>query len=225
MDQIQTAATLPHIVQVYQPSVSIHPSLQTPQGKVTYQQTITSETLHIPVSSHVQHEITSQQILSQNQTLMPCQQIHLQNMQQIQPQILQNDMSSMQITSHVILPQVPVFKQHVITHSDQQTYYGHYGAYLKDEHCIITKVEPGVQLITEKHVECKTDSSQHPDKDITPKNKRARSQVPNPNKWACNVRKIKHQKGEAYISRRGNLMVEAYPKQVHILCLQKLKTE
>lgn len=152
MDQMQTAASLPHIVQVYQPSVSIHPSLQTPQGKVTYQQTITSESIHIPVSSHVQHEITNQQILSQNQTMMPCQQIHLQNMQQIQPQILANDMSPMQITSHVILPQVPVFKQHVITNGVQPPYYGQYEAYRKDQHCVITKVEPGDQLIAEKHI-------------------------------------------------------------------------
>ncbi|XP_068630126.1 uncharacterized protein [Battus philenor] len=206
MDQIQTTTNLPHIVQVYQPSVSIHPSLQASQGKVTYQQTVTSESLHIPVSTQVQHEITNQQILS-NQTMLSCQQIHLQSMQQIQPQILQNDINSMQITSHVILPQVPVFKQHVITNGVQQNYYGQYEAYLKDRHCLITKVEPGIQVISDKHIECKAENNQ-PVKEPAAKTKRSRSQVPNPSMWACNVRKLKHQKGEAYINRRGKFVPE-----------------
>lgn len=38
--------------------------------------------------------------------------------------------------------------------------------------------------------------------------KRTRSQVPDPTSWACNVRKLKHQRGEAYINRRGKLVPE-----------------
>ncbi|CAG5043471.1 unnamed protein product [Parnassius apollo] len=130
-------------------------------------------------------------------------------MQQIQPQMLPNDMNAMQITSHVILPQVPVFKPHMITSGVQQQYYGgHYEAFIKDQHCLITKVEPDVQLINEKHIEYKSEFNQQQEKDTATKKKRTRSQVPNPSKWACNVRKIKHQKGEAYISRRGKYVPE-----------------
>ncbi|XP_013161945.1 PREDICTED: uncharacterized protein LOC106113648 [Papilio xuthus] len=216
MDQIQAATNLPHIVQVY-PSVSIHPSLQTAQGKVTYQQTITSESLHIPVSS-VQHEITNHQIL-QNQTMMSCQQIHLQGMQQLQPQIIQNDMNSMQITSHVILPQVPMFKQHVITNGVQQSFYGQYEAYIKDQNCVITKVEVEVPIINEKQIE--HNESSQPHKEVSVK-KRSRSSVPNPSKWACNVRKLKHEKGEAYISRRGKYVPERCVKTTKD-CLKSCK--
>ncbi|XP_014357588.2 uncharacterized protein LOC106710118 [Papilio machaon] len=217
MDQIQGATNLPHIVQVY-PSVSIHPSLQTGQGKVTYQQTITSESLHIPVSS-VQHEITNHQIL-QNQTMMSCQQIHLQGMQQLQPQIIQNDMNSMQITSHVILPQVPMFKQHVITNGVQQSFYGQYEAYIKDQNCVITKVEVEMPIINEKHIG--HNESSQPVKEEVPVKKRSRSSVPNPSKWACNVRKIKHEKGEAYISRRGKYVPERCVKNTKD-CLKSCK--
>ncbi|XP_013136173.1 PREDICTED: uncharacterized protein LOC106101477 [Papilio polytes] len=213
MDQIQATTNLPHIVQVY-PSVSIHPSLQTGQGKVTYQQTITSESLHIPVSS-VQHEITNHQIL-QNQTMMSCQQIHLQGMQQL-PQIIQNDMNSMQITSHVILPQVPVYKQHVLTNGVQQSFYGQYEAYIKDQNCVITKVEVEVPIINE-NTECKESQAV---KEETVK-KKSRSIVPNPSKWACNVRKLKHEKGEAYISRRGKYVPERCVKNTKD-CLKSCK--
>ncbi|XP_072945369.1 uncharacterized protein [Epargyreus clarus] len=215
MEQMQTPPSLPHIVQVYQPSVSIHPSLQS-QGKVTYQQTITSESLHIPVS----HDIQSQQLLSQNQTVMSCQQIHLQNVQQMQSQVLQSDCQPLQITSHVILPQVPVFKQHMINNVPQQ-YYGQY-EYLKDQHCVIAKVEPGMQVIHEKQIDCKSESNQHVEIDVLSKKKRARSQVPNPNKWACNVRKLKHQRGEAYISRRGKYVPERRVKNTKD-CLKTCK--
>lgn len=154
MDQMQVPASLPHIVQVYPPSVSIHPSLHS-QGKVSYQQTITSESLQIPVTSHI-HDIQNQHLISQNQTVMSCQQIHLQNVQPIQTQMqsLQGDMTQqLQITSHVILPQVPMFKQHLLTNSLQQQYFGQYETFLKDPPCVIAKVEPEVQVINEKPIE------------------------------------------------------------------------
>ncbi|XP_047534226.1 uncharacterized protein LOC125068900 [Vanessa atalanta] len=213
MDQIQTIpASLPHIVQVYPPSVSIHPSLHS-QGKLSYQQTITSESLHIPVSSHI-HDIHNQHLISQNQTVMSCQQIHLQNVQplqnQMQSQVLQGaDMSQqLQITSHVILPQVPMFKQHIITNNLQQQYYSQYETFLKDAQCVIAKVEPEVQVVNEKQIDCKNENSNQIEVEIVSMKKRARSQIPNPSKWACNVRKLKHQRGEAYISRRGKYVPE-----------------
>lgn len=153
MDQMQAPASLPHLVQIYPPSVSIHPSLQS-QGKVSYQQTITSESLHIPVTSHI-HDISNQHLISQNQTV--CHQIHLQNVQPLQTQmtsqVIQGDMSQLQITSHVILPQVPVFKQHLLNNSLSQSYYGPYETYVKDAQCVIAKVEPAVQMTNEKEVE------------------------------------------------------------------------
>ncbi|OWR43086.1 hypothetical protein KGM_210006 [Danaus plexippus plexippus] len=209
MDQMQAPASLPHLVQIYPPSVSIHPSLQS-QGKVSYQQTITSESLHIPVTSHI-HDISNQHLISQNQTV--CHQIHLQNVQPLQTQmtsqVIQGDMSQLQITSHVILPQVPVFKQHLLNNSLSQSYYGPYETYVKDAQCVIAKVEPAVQMTNEKEVECKTEHITHVEveKLLTVK-KRSRSQVPNPSKWACNVRKLKHQRGEAYINRRGKYVPE-----------------
>lgn len=57
---------------------------------------------------------------------------------------------------------------------------------------------------------CKTEqnNSKIIEVEIVPVKKRARSQIPNPSKWACNVRKQKHQRGEAYISRRGKYVPE-----------------
>ncbi|XP_045774168.1 uncharacterized protein LOC123873369 [Maniola jurtina] len=211
MDQMQAPVSLPHIVQVYPPSVSIHPSLQS-QGKLSYQQTITSESLHIPVSSHI-HEMQNQHLISQNQTVMSCQQIHLQNVQplqaQMQSQVLQGDMSQqLQITSHVILPPVPMFKQHLLTNTLQQQFYGQYETFLKDAHCVVAKVEP-VQVVSEKQIEVKPECQVKGDSvDVASMKKRARNQIPNPSKWACNVRKLKHQRGEAYVSRRGKLVPE-----------------
>ncbi|XP_023947486.2 uncharacterized protein LOC112052581 [Bicyclus anynana] len=213
MDQMQVPASLPHIVQVYPPSVSIHPSLQS-QGKVSYQQSITSESLHIPVSSHI-HDIQNQHLISQNQTVMSCQQIHLQNVQplqtQMQSQVLQGDMSQqLQITSHVILPQVPMFKQHLLTNTLQHQFYGEYEAFLKDNQCVVAKVEANMPIVNEKEIEIKPDSQTKVESVDVAMKKRARNQIPNPNKWACNVRKQKHQRGEAYISRRGKLVPERH---------------
>lgn len=147
----QPQQTIPHIVQVYQPPASTtkiqnrqiihisHPSLQASQEKVTYQQTITSKSLHIPVA-HVP-EIH----MSQNQIIMSCQQTHLQNMQTLQtPQVIQS--SDMGQPVHVILPQVPsILKQHLLLGGVQQQYYGQYENYQEDQ-CIVTKLEPDVQL-------------------------------------------------------------------------------
>lgn len=150
----QPQQTIPHIVQVYQPPVPTtkiqnpqiihisHPSLQTSQGKVTYQQTITSKTLHIPVT-HVP-EIH----MSQNQIIMSCQQTHLQNMQTLQtsqgPQVIQS--SDMSQPVHVILPQVPsILKQHLLLGGVQQQYYGQFENY-QEEQCSVTKLDPDVQL-------------------------------------------------------------------------------
>lgn len=52
--------------------------------------------------------------------------------------------------------------------------------------------------------------------------KKARSQVPNPSQWACNVRKLKHQRGEAYINRRGKLVPERRVKNTKD-CLKSCK--
>ncbi|XP_038212902.1 uncharacterized protein LOC119833096 isoform X1 [Zerene cesonia] len=207
MEQLQTVpASLPHIVQVYQPSVSIHPSLHT-QGKLTYQDAITTDSLH-PVTQVHNIQTNIQNVLTQNQTVMSCQQIHLQNVHQgIQP--MQGD-CPLQITSHVILPQVPLFKQHLLTGTVHQQYYGQYDTFLKDQQCVIAKVEPELQLIGEKpdDYRSKPEANQQVNIEIVLKKKRTRSQLPNPSKWASNVRKQKHQRGEAYISRRGKYVPE-----------------
>lgn len=52
--------------------------------------------------------------------------------------------------------------------------------------------------------------------------KKARSQVPNPSQWACNVRKLKHQRGEAYINRRGKYVPERRVKNTKD-CLKSCK--
>lgn len=152
MEQLQQAS-IPHLVQVYQPSVSntkiqspqiihiSHPGLPTSQGKVTYQQTITSESIHMPVTSHHVTEIQSQIQMSQNQIVMSCQQ-GLQTIQplqgQVQSQVLQSsDMThSLQIASHMIVP------QHMI--AGVHSYYRQY-EYPKEQ-CFIAKLEPEVQL-------------------------------------------------------------------------------
>ncbi|CAH0625251.1 unnamed protein product [Chrysodeixis includens] len=212
MEQLQHPPTIPHLVQVYQPSVSntkiqnpqiihiSHPGLPTSQGKVTYQQTITSESIHIPVTSQHVTEIQSQIQMSQNQIVMSCQQ-GLHSIQplhgQVQSQVLQSsDMTqSLQIASHVILP------QHMLVNG-VQSYYSQY-EYPKEQ-CLLAKLEPDLQLV-EKDNECGTDSSQA---ETELQKKRSRSQVPDPTSWACNVRKLKHQRGEAYISRRGKFVPE-----------------
>lgn len=153
MDHLQSH--IPHLVQVYQPPPSdakmhnpqiihiTHPSLQT-QGKVTYQQTITSD-IHIPVSSisSIQNEM-----ISQNQIVMSCQQTHLQSIQPIQGQVIQGtDLTQqLQITSHMLLPPVPIFKQQILM-NEVQHYYGYdYGK----EQCIMAKVETQPQILHEK---------------------------------------------------------------------------
>lgn len=47
---------------------------------------------------------------------------------------------------------------------------------------------------------------------MPPIKKRSRSHTPNPSEWACNVRKLKHQRGEAYVNRRGKLVPEKHVK-------------
>lgn len=144
---------IPHLLQVYPPASESknpqiihisHPSLQTSQGKVTYQQTITSD-IHIPVSS-IQSEMIAQNIV------MSCQQTHLQTLQPMQGQVLQStDLNQqLQITSHMILPSVPVYKQQMLVNEIQQ-FYGQY-EYGK-EHCMVAKVEAEHQIIERKTIE------------------------------------------------------------------------
>ncbi|KAL0878742.1 hypothetical protein ABMA27_003789 [Loxostege sticticalis] len=219
MEQMQQPQqTIPHIVQVYQPPVTTtkiqnpqiihisHPSLQTSQGKVTYQQTITSKTLHIPVT-HVP-EIH----MSQNQIIMSCQQTHLQNMQTLQtsqgPQVIQS--SDMSQPVHVILPQVPsILKQHLLLGGVQQQYYGQFENY-QEEQCSVTKLDPDVQLqmLPAKPEEPKLQNRVTVEAETVKQPKRVRNPKPNPGTWACNIRKAKHQRGEAYISRRGKYVPE-----------------
>lgn len=54
--------------------------------------------------------------------------------------------------------------------------------------------------------------------------KRKRSKNPEPSSWACNVRKLKHQRGEAYINRRGKFVPEKSvrnTKDCHKSCVFK----
>lgn len=226
MEQLQQAQTIPHLVQVYQPSVSStihisHPPLPASQGKVTYQQSINTESLQIPVASHHVTEIQTQIQISQNQIVMSCQQ-GLQSLQplQNQSQILQSsDMTqSLQIASHVLLP------QHMLVNGIPPYYsYGH--EYPKEhydvshkEHNLLTKLEPEMQLV-EKEVPCEAEPS---DINTVKQKKRLRSQTSNPTSWACNVRKLKHQRGEAYISRRGKFVPERQIKNTKD-CLKSCK--
>ncbi|XP_026752619.2 uncharacterized protein LOC113512869 [Galleria mellonella] len=227
MEQLHQAQTIPHIVQVYQPSISnnkienfqiihiSHPSLQDSQEKITYQQSV-SDTLHMPVTNHNNDPHIQ---LNQNQISIPCQQAHLNlNLQQIQGHITlqSSDMAqSLQMTSHMLMPQPPVFKQHMLLSSEQQQYYGY--DYQKEQ-CVVTKEEPG---LTDKKMECKSESAQI-EIEIVPSSKRTRSQIPNPEKWACNIRKMKHQRGEAYISRRGKYVPERRVKNTKD-CLKTCK--
>lgn len=159
MDPMQQQPSIPHIVQVYQSPESSakmqnpqiihisHPSLQTSQGKVTYQQTITSKSLHIPVTSHITEMQSQGMHMSQNQIVMSCQQSQLQNIHQpmhaqMPQQVLQS--SDMSQPLHVILPQVPM-----LVSSVQQQYYGQYDNYPK-EACIVAKVEPDIHVQSEQ---------------------------------------------------------------------------
>ncbi|XP_050663759.1 uncharacterized protein LOC126964618 [Leptidea sinapis] len=202
MEQIQSVPVSLPIVQVYQPSVSIHPSLNT-QGKMSYQD---SEPIQIPMTHNI-----SNHLLTQNQTVISCQQIQLQNVQtlQAQNQVLHNDINQqLQITSHVIVPQ-PIYKQHLLTGTVQHQYYGQYVEYLKEH--LITKVEdtPHTEQLLEQETESSPADSCVVAKEVTVKT-RLRSDFSNPNNWACNIRKLKHQKGEAYINRRGKYVPEKH---------------
>ncbi|XP_059045270.1 uncharacterized protein LOC131841044 isoform X2 [Achroia grisella] len=224
MDQLHQAH-MPHIVQVYQSSIPNnkiesqlinipHPSVQGSQEKITYQQTLTPETLHIPVNSLSDKAIQ----INQNQISVQCQQGHLnlQPMQGHMASLQSSDMAhSLHITSHMLLPQAPVFKQHMLISSEQQYYaYGY-----QKEQCLVTKVEPE---LADKNMECKTESTTGAEIEIVPSNKRTRNQIPNPENWACNVRKMKHQRGEAYISRRGKYVPERRVKNTKD-CLKTCK--
>ncbi|KAL4715740.1 hypothetical protein ACJJTC_006319 [Scirpophaga incertulas] len=215
MDHIQPVQAIPHLVHVYQPQVSeskiqnqkiIHitqSSLPTAEEKITYQQT--PKSLHLPLT-HIP-DIH----MSQNHIVMSCQQSHLQNMQQqlhtqLTPQLLQN--SDLGQSLHVILPQVPIFKQHMLVGEVQQQYYNHYDTCNKMD----TKIESESQTEhnnIDKSVGCKIETyTDEVDNDIGIQPKRKRSLKPNPGSWACNVRKLKHQRGEAYINSRGKYVPE-----------------
>ncbi|XP_013192309.1 uncharacterized protein LOC106136332 [Amyelois transitella] len=228
MDQIAQTPPIPHIVQVYPPAVTntkiqsphiihiSHQTLQTSQGKVAYQQNMGPKPLHIPVSSHIEIQ---NQMMTQDQIVMSCQHVHLQNLNpplQAQMHLGNNDMgSSVQIASHVILPQMPVFKQHVLVNGVQQQYF-EYEPYQKQE--CAEKVNPET-VVPVQQIECKTENTKET---YTPPLKRTRGQVRNPDRWACNVRKLKHQRGEAYISRRGKYVPERRVRNMKD-CLQSCK--
>ncbi|XP_053608712.1 uncharacterized protein LOC128674260 [Plodia interpunctella] len=225
MDQISpTPSAIPQIVQVYPPANSkiqsphiIHISHQTlqSQGKVAYQQSIAPKPLHIPVSSHLEIQ---NQMLTQDQIVLSCQQAHLQELNpplQAPMHLRHNDMgSTVQITSHVILPQMPVFKQHVLVNGVQQQYY-EYDPYQKEE----SVAESDPEVVVNQQLECKTESSN--ESYVAPV-KRTRGVVRNPERWACNIRKMKHQRGEAYISRRGKYVPERKVRNMKD-CLQSCK--
>ncbi|XP_041981431.1 uncharacterized protein LOC121734859 [Aricia agestis] len=196
MEQIQVpASSSHHLVQVY------HTAPQT-LAKISYSQ-IGSE-MHIPVTSQIKHDI-AQHMIPQNQTVMcqpMMQEVHqsIQTLHQHVPsQVLQNDIQPLQITSHVILPQV--LKQHLDIHQ----YYGQYETYIKDSF-VVTKVGTDITVLIEAQDNSK--EKEQLDEPKIEKIKRTRSQIPNPNEWACNVRKLKHQRGEAYINRRGKFVPE-----------------
>lgn len=76
---------------------------------------------------------------------------HLQMQQPMQGQVIHTDLSSqLQITSHMLLPPVPVYKQHMLVNEVQQ-YYGQYD-YPKDP-CVVTKVDPDVPIVEDKNEE------------------------------------------------------------------------
>lgn len=68
---------------------------------------------------------------------------------------------------------------------------------------------------------CKTEKTAEPEKILQCK-KRTRHQTPNPSTWACNIRKLKHQRGEAYVSRRGKYVPERHIKNTKD-CLRTCK--
>ncbi|KAJ0176291.1 hypothetical protein K1T71_008465 [Dendrolimus kikuchii] len=176
-----------------------HSSLPTAQGKVTYQQSIATESLHMPVTSNT----IESQIIPQNQIVMSCQH-NLQTLQPIQGQVLQSSEISQPL--QVFLPQCPVFKQHMIVNGVHHQYYRHY-EYAK-EACLITKLDAVKPVVTETVEECNLQKIEKPQSESDSRKKHPRSHIPNPTMWACNVRKQKHQKGEAYISRRGKYVPE-----------------
>lgn len=75
MDRLQSSESLPHIVQVYQPAVSIHSSIPN------------QDTVNDSINLNILH----------SQTVMSYQQVYLQT--------IQAPVQNQQITSHVILPQ------------------------------------------------------------------------------------------------------------------------
>lgn len=72
------------------------------------------------------------------------------------------------------------------------------------------------------HFRCKTVSQPEESIETMPKKKRTRSLSPKPSTWASNVRKLKHQRGEAYISRRGKYVPERQVRNTKD-CLQNCK--
>lgn len=137
---------------------------------------------------------------------MTCQQ-HLQAIQPMQGQMLQSAEIAQPL--QVYLPQVPVFKQHMLLDGIQQQYYRPY-EYPYKESCVATKLDTEEIVMRDAVDEC---NIQKPEQAVqneseSCKKKRPRNQTPNPTTWACNVRKQKHQKGEAYISRRGKYVPE-----------------
>lgn len=152
MEQIHATQAIPHLIQVYQQSTTTkiqnphiihisHPPLPTSQGKITYQQTITSESIHIPVPQDV----------SKEQIVMSCQQ-HIHNIPlqgQISTQVVHG--SDLGQSLHVILPQVPMFKQQMFVNGVQQQYFGQYK--LPKEQCFMAKVDTEIQLLNENEME------------------------------------------------------------------------
>ncbi|XP_045517125.1 uncharacterized protein LOC123709672 [Pieris brassicae] len=181
MDNLHPTVSLPHIVQVYQPAV---------QPPLSNQDSINDS-------------LNFQNVL-QSQTVMSCHQIHLQNVQQTMHASIpgpQNECQPLHITSHVILPQVPLIK-HSLNGSVHQQYYSQYNTVSKE-----TKPEPNLPIIVKNEDLVKSEVRNKINKENLTRRRRI-LRVPDPSQWQNNIRKKKCQQGEAYISRRGKLVPE-----------------
>ncbi|XP_037970074.2 uncharacterized protein LOC105388067 [Plutella xylostella] len=214
---------LPHIVQVYESAadndklqdsqiIHITPALPSQGAHLTFQPL--GHNLNVPVSGH-------------NATLP--QDMHMQHHPEdvlVQHLSLTQMLGTeMHIGQHIVLPQ-----HHVVLNAVPGQYYGQFEAFHKEASPgAVAKLEPEVTLVVDnKLIDYKQESLQSQDVNVpcldvlSTKKKTHRSPIRNPDKWACNLRKLKHQRGEAYISRRGKYVP---PKQVRTTkdCLNTCK--
>lgn len=122
-------------------------------------------------------------------------------------QIIQNCNQPQIIQSHQQL--IPVFKQQMLIPNYQQNYEN----YICQEE--ITVID--IQKVDNQDVKTEKPPEQHSKEKI--KSIRKRCKTSEPSKWACNIRKQKHQRGEAYVNRRGKYVPERRVKNIKD-CLQ-----